>query len=99
MGVLSVEEQLLDHESRIKTLENNYHRLENKLTTVENGQLRLENTVLTTSQDQSGLLNTLITNTFDLKKTKMISRKEIIVAILGGGSVLGLVVGAVLKFM
>lgn len=99
MGELSMQEQLLDHESRLKTLENNYHRLDNKLTTVENGQLRLENTILTTSSDQNGLLNTLITNTFDLKKTKTISRKEIIIAGIGSGSVLGVIVGAILKFV
>jgi hypothetical protein len=94
-----MQEQLLDHENRLKTLENNYHKLDNKLTTVENGQLRLENTVLTTSQDQNGLLNTLIMNSFDLKKTRMITRKEIIIASISGGGVLGLIVGAVLKFM
>ena len=99
MGELTMQEQLLDHESRINTLENNYHRLENKLTTVENGQLRVENTLLTTSQDQTGLLNTLITNTFDLKKTKTVSRKEIIIAVLSGSSVLGVVVGLIIKFV
>jgi hypothetical protein len=98
MGGINLEERVLDHENRLQTLEQNYHRLEGKLTSVENGQLQLENTVLKTSQDQSGLLNKLIDNTFDLKKTKMISRKEIIIATLGGSSVVGAVIGLVIKF-
>jgi hypothetical protein len=98
MGGINLEERVLDHETRLSTLEQNYHRLEGKLTSVENGQLQLENTVLKTSQDQSGLLNKLIDNTFDLKKTKMISRKEIIIATLGGSSVVGAVIGLVIKF-
>jgi hypothetical protein len=99
MEVLSMEQQLLDHESRIKTLEQNYGTLVGEITSVKNGQLQLENTVLKTSQDQNGLLNKLIDQTFDLKKTKMVGRKEIIVASIGGGGILGIVVGAILKFM
>jgi hypothetical protein len=99
MEVLSVQEQLLDHENRLKTLEDNYGKFVGEITSVKNGQLQLENTVLKTSQDQSGLLNTLITNTFDLKKTKMVSRKEIIIAVLSGSSVLGVVVGLIIKFV
>ena len=99
MGVPTVEELILDHEDRLKILEKNYSNLVGEITSVKNGQLQLENTVLKTSQDQSGLLNTLITNTFDLKKTKMISRKEIVIAILSGSSVLGVVIGLVIKFL
>lgn len=94
-----MQEQLLDHENRIKTLENNYDKFVSKITAVENGQLQLENTVLKTSQDQNGLLNTLINNTFDLKKTRMITRKEIIIASISGGGILGVVVGAIIKFL
>ena len=98
MGGLNLETQVLDHESRLKTLEKNYSDLVGEITTVKNGQLQLENTVLKTSQDQSGLLNKLIDNTFDLKKTKLISRKEIIIATLGGSSVVGVAIGLVIKF-
>lgn len=94
-----MQEQLLDHEDRIKTLEKNYSNLVGEITTVKNGQLQLENTVLKTSQGHNELLNKLIDNTFDLKKTKMISRKEIMIASLGGGSILGIIVGAILKFV
>ena len=99
MGVPTVEELILDHEDRLKILEKNYSNLVGEITSVKNSTLQLENTVLKTSQDQSGLLNTLITNTFDLKKTKMISRKEIVIAILSGSSVLGVVIGLVIKFL
>jgi hypothetical protein len=95
----NMEEKLLDHEGRIKSLELSYSRLEGKLTTVENGQIQLENTVLKTSQGQNELLNKLIDNTFDLKKTKAISRKEIIIAGIGSGGILGIIVGAILKFL
>jgi hypothetical protein len=97
--VLTMQEQLLNHEERLTTLEKNYSNLVGEITSVKNGQLQLENTVLRTSQDQSGLLNTLITNSFDLKKTKAVSRKEIIIAGIGSGGVLGIVVGSILKFM
>jgi hypothetical protein len=99
MEVADMKDIILDHEDRIKNLEMSYSRLEGKLTSVENGQLQLENTVLKTSQGQSELLNKLIDNTFDLKKTKMVGRKEIIIASLGGGSLLGLIIGAILKFV
>jgi hypothetical protein len=95
-----------DHEDRIKALEINYSNLvgeissvKDEVTFVKTGQLRLENTVLTVSQNQNGLLNTLIANTFDLKKTKTISRKEIIIAGIGSGGILGIIVGAILKFL
>lgn len=85
-----------DHEGRIKILEQNYSKLEGKIQTIENGQLQLENTVLKTSQDQKELLNTLITHHLDLKKmkqeddtdlqkTRILSRKELWVAVLGSG--------------
>lgn len=99
MGVPTVEELILDHEYRIKTLEKNYSNLVGEITSVKNGQLQLENTVLKTSQGQSELLNKLIDNTFDLKKTKMISRKEIVIAVLSGSSVLGIIIGLVIKFV
>jgi hypothetical protein len=99
MEVADMKDIILDHEDRIKNLEMSYSRLEGKLTSVENGQLQLENTVLKTSQGQSELLNKLIDNTFDLNKTKAIGRKEIILALVGGGGVLGIVVGAILKFV
>jgi hypothetical protein len=99
MEVLSMQEQLLDHESRIKNLEKNYDNLVGEITSVKNGQLQLENTVLKTSQGHNELLNKLIDNTFDLKKTKTVSRKEIIIAGIGSGGVLGVVVGGILKFM
>lgn len=99
MGAPTMAEQLLDHESRIKTLEDNYGKFVGEITAVKNGQLQLENTVLKTSQDQNGLLNTLITNSFDLKKTKMVSRKEIIIACISGGSIFGVIVGLVIKFI
>lgn len=97
MGDFNMEEHILDHETRLKTLEQNYHKLEGKLTAVENGQLQLENTVLKTSQGHSELLNKLIDNTFDLKKTKLISRKEIILATVSGSSIVGIAIGLVLK--
>jgi hypothetical protein len=97
---------MTDHEERIKNLEVNYNNLvgeissvKEEVTFVKTGQLRLENTVLTVSQNQNGLLNTLIANTFDLKKTKTISRKEIIIAGIGSGGILGVIVGAILKFL
>lgn len=99
MGVPTVEELILDHEDRLKVLEKNYSNLVGEITSVKNGQLQLENTVLKTSQDQSGLLNTLITNTFDLKKTKAVSKKEIIVASISSGGILGVVIGAIVKFL
>lgn len=99
MEVAEMKDLILDHEGRIKILEQNYAKLDGKLTSVENGQLQLENTVLKTSQGQSELLNKLIDNTFDLKKTKLIGRKEIIIASVGGGSLLGVIVGAILKFV
>jgi hypothetical protein len=95
---MDFQEQLLDHEDRIKVLEKNYSNLVGEITSVKNGQLQLENTVLKTSQGQNELLNKLIDNTFDLKKTKLIGRKEIIIASVGGGGFLGVVVGAILKF-
>jgi hypothetical protein len=95
---MDMQEQLLDHEDRIKTLETNYSNLVGEITSVKNGQLQLENTVLKTSQGQNELLNKLIDNTFDLKKTKLVGRKEIIIASVGGGSILGGIVGAILKF-
>lgn len=90
-----------DHEGRIKILEQNYSKLEGKIQTIENGQLQLENTVLKTSQDQKELLNTLIshhldlkkekqTQDADLKKTMILSRKDLWVAILGSGGLFGL---------
>jgi myo-inositol catabolism protein IolC len=98
MEVREMQNLILDHEDRIKTLEKNYGTLVGEITSVKNGQLQLENTVLKTSQGQSELLNKLIDNTFDLKKTKLISRKEIWIAGLGGGSIIGLIIGAVIKF-
>lgn len=94
-----MQEQLLDHEDRIKTLEKNYAVLVGDMAEIRNGQLRLENTILKTTQDQNQLLNKLIDNSFDLKKTSVVSKKEIWVAILGGGGALG-VIGALLsKFL
>lgn len=94
-----MKEIILDHEDRIKSLEYSYSRLEGKLTSVENGQLQLENTILKTSQDQSKLLTKVIDNTFDLNKTKLIGRKEIWIAVLGGGGALGAVVALLAKFI
>ena len=93
-----MQEQLLDHETRIKSLELSYANLVGEITSVKNGQLQLENTVLKTSQGQSELLNKLIEKTFDLKKTKMVSRKEMVIAAISGGGVLGILIGAVIKF-
>ena len=93
-----MQEQLLDHETRIKSLELSYANLVGEITSVKNGQLQLENTVLKTSQGQSDLLNKLIEKTFDLKKTKMVSRKEMVIAAISGGGVLGILIGAVIKF-
>jgi hypothetical protein len=94
-----IEARFENHEDRIKNLEVNYTKLVDEISYVKTGQIRLENTVLTVSQSQNGLLNTLITNTFDLKKTKTISRKEIIIASISGGGILGVIVGAILKFL
>ena len=91
-----------DHEGRIKILEQNYSKLEGKISTIENGQLQLENTVLKTSQDQKELLTKLIDHHLDLKKssvaaetdlkkTRIISRKELWVAVLGSGGIVTLV--------
>ena len=93
-----MQEQLLDHETRIKSLELSYANLVGEITSVKNGQLQLENTVLKTSQGQSDLLNKLIDNTFDLKKTNVVSRKEMVIAAISGGGVLGILIGAIIKF-
>lgn len=91
-----------DHEGRIKILEQNYSKLEGKISSIENGQLQLENTVLKTSQDQKDLLTKLIDHHLDLKKssaasdvelkkTRIISQKELWVAVLGSGGIVTLV--------
>jgi regulator of replication initiation timing len=85
-------------EKRVEVLEQNYSMLKQDITAVQNGQLQLENTVLKGNKDQSDLLNKLVDHTLDIKKTKVLARKDIIIAVLSGGSVVGLVLGAVINF-
>jgi hypothetical protein len=96
---VNVQQRMIDHEERIKTLEHNYNRLEGKITTIENGQLQLENTVLKTSQENKDLLTKLIDHHFDLSKTKLIGRKEIIIAVLGGGGIAGIVITIIANYI
>jgi predicted nucleic acid-binding Zn-ribbon protein len=89
MDIPKIEERFGDHENRITTLERNFQSLEGKVQNIETGVSRVENTVLKESKVQQDLTNKLIDHHFNFKTTKTMSRKEIWVAALGGGGIVG----------
>jgi len=104
----TVPERLDNHEKRIADLEKNYGEVIEKIGNMEKGQLELQNVVLKTAGDQKDLLNKLIEHSLgisvkqeetkgEVSKLKINSKKEITLALLGGGGFVGILT-AVISF-
>lgn len=106
--VPTLEKRVDDHEKRIADLEKNYGEVIERMGNVETGQLELQNVILKSAGDQKELLNKLIEHSLgitvkqeetkgEVSKLKINSKKEITLALLGGGGIVGLIT-AVISF-
>jgi len=98
----TMEEKFDNHEGRIVALEKNYGEVIEKMGSMEKGQLELQTVILKSSGDQKDLLNKLIEHNLgitvkqeetkgEISKLKINSKKEITLALLGGGGIVGII--------
>jgi len=106
----SLESIVQDHEKRILELEKNYSEVKKEITVVQTSQSKIENMLYTQNmeqkelidkhqKEQTKLLDTLLGHTLGIKKDGNKHRKDIIIAIAGGGGVLYLLIETVQKWI
>lgn len=94
--------RLDNHEERISALEQNYGTLSLKINDLERGQLDMKNTLLTEFSSTKSMLNDqnamnqrLLEHMYGIQTTKITSKKDIILGLVGGGGIVGVLIGIV----
>lgn len=106
----SMESIVQDHEKRILELEKNYGEVIKEITNVQTSQSKIENMLYTQNTEQkelidkhqgeqTKLLDTLLSHTLGIKKDNNKQRKDILIALFGGGGVLFLLIEAMQKWI
>lgn len=91
-----VEDELIRHGEAIKGLNSKFDALSNNVTQ----EARETRQVMREQNDKLiGILQVREAQDHDIKKTKIIGRKELWVAILGGGGTIGAVIGLVVTLL
>ncbi|QTD40659.1 hypothetical protein [Sporosarcina sp. Te-1] len=108
--VKSMESIVQDHEKRILELEKNYGEVRKEITVIQTSQAKIENMLFTQNteqkelidkhqREQTALLDTLLQHTLGMKKDNNKQRKDILVALFGGGGILFLLIEALQKWI
>ena len=99
-----------DHEKRILELEKSYGEVKKEITVVQTSQAKIENMLYTQNteqkelidkhqKEQTALLDTLLSHTLGIKKDNGKQRKDIFIALFGGGGVLFLLIETLQKWI
>lgn len=108
--VKSMESIVQDHEKRILELEKNYGEVRKEITVVQTSQAKIENMLYTQNteqkelidkhqREQTALLDTLLSHTLGIKKDNNRQRKDILIALFGGGGILFLLIETLQKWI
>ena len=106
----SMESIVQDHEKRILELEKSYGEVKKEITIVQTSQSKIENMMYSQNTEQKELINrhqneqrqlldTLLGHTLGIKKETNKQRKDILIALFGGGGVLFLLIEALQKWI
>lgn len=105
-----MESMVQDHEKRILELEKNYGEVKREIINVQTSQSKIENMLYSQNteqkelidkhqKEQTALLDKLLEHTLGIKKDNNKQRKDILVAVLGGGGILALVFETLQKYL
>lgn len=99
-----------DHEKRILELEKSYGEVQKEITVVQASQAKIENMLYSQNteqkelidkhqKEQTALLDTLLHHTLGIKKDNNKQRKDILIALFGGGGILFLLIETLQKWI